>query len=375
MARKRPKPACSDTRILEPAFPICQTCGKRLWMAYYNQRKLITLNGILEITIPIRSCRNPECAARKLPIHPYEEGALALPEAECALDLVAFVGNCRHRQHRSIPEIHALLQQRDVPVCQRTVTNLLDRYDELVALSVTDKERLKWRLRTHKKVVLAIDGLQPDVGNEILWVVRDLLSQQVLLARTMLSATTQDLASLLQEVADALPADIPVVGVVSDGQVPLRKAVAQVFPAVPHQLCQFHYLREAARPIYEADRHAKKELKKRVRGIRPLERQLEERTDPEAKATVAEVQSTPPEPKADRVGSAPISGMGRVPQPVSPTSPEAKAALSYAQAVRSALTDDGAPPLEAPGLELRDRLQAIVTSIARVEEKGGPSRC
>ena len=37
---------------------------------------------------------------------------------------------------------------------------------------------------------------------------------------------------------------------------------------VPHQLCQFHYLREAAKPIYEADRHAKVGLKKKVRGVR-----------------------------------------------------------------------------------------------------------
>ena len=34
---------------------------------------------------------------------------------------------------------------------------------------------------------------------------------------------------------------------------------------VPHQLCQFHYLREAATPVYEADRHAKVQLKKKVR--------------------------------------------------------------------------------------------------------------
>ena len=52
---------------------------------------------------------------------------------------------------------------------------------------------------------------------------------------------------------------------------------------VPHQLCQFHYLREAAKPIYEADRHAKKELKKKVRGIRPIERKVEGRDDPEAR--------------------------------------------------------------------------------------------
>jgi hypothetical protein len=38
-------------------------------------------------------------------------------------------------------------------------------------------------------------------------------------------------------------------------------------------------LDEAAHPIFEADRHAKTELKKLVRGVRPLERSLEGRED------------------------------------------------------------------------------------------------
>src|SRR5260370_42456606 len=50
-------------------------------------------------------------------------------------------------------------------------------------------------------------------------------------------------------------------GVISDGQQTIRKAVARCLPGVPHQLCQFHYLREAAKPIFEADRHAKAQLK------------------------------------------------------------------------------------------------------------------
>jgi hypothetical protein len=36
---------------------------------------------------------------------------------------------------------------------------------------------------------LALDGLQPDVGHEVLWVLRDCLSGAVLLARSLLSAT------------------------------------------------------------------------------------------------------------------------------------------------------------------------------------------
>jgi len=174
----------------------------------------------------------------------------------------------------------------------------------------------------------ALDGLQPDRGHEVLWVIRDCLSGEVLLARSLLSATQGDLVALLREVKQGLP--VPVRGIISDGQETIRTAVAAVFPGVPHQLCQFHYLREAAKPVFEADRHAKKELQKQVRGVRPLERALEGRTDPEATA---------------------IRG--------------------YCLAVRSAITDDGRPPLSAPGLRLHDRLTAIVASIDRVAEKGG----
>jgi hypothetical protein len=43
----------------------------------------------------------------------------------------------------------------------------------------------------------------------------------------------------------------------------------------------------------------------------------------------------------------------------------------YYQAVRSAITDDGRPPLRASGLRLHHRLTAIARSLARVSKKGG----
>jgi len=218
-----------------------------------------------------------------------------------------------------------------VTPCLRTVTNLLDRYDELLALSLADTGRLRRVTAAAGRVILAIDGLQPDVGHEVLWVLRDCLSGEVLLAKSLLSARQEDLAALLAQVRDAV--GVPIVGVVSDGQHSIRKAVAQALPGVPHQLCQFHYLREAARPIYEADRHAKKELKKKVRQVRGIERSVEGRSDPEAEGS-----------------------------------------RGYCSAVRSALTDDGRPPLEASGLKLHGRLQAIAASLDRVEGKGGRRR-
>lgn len=330
MARTHKKPAAGQERLLEPCALCCLECGHRMRMAYHSRRRLLTLEGPLDLVLPVRACQNPTCPAYKRPVRPPEEGRLALPQVECGLDLVAYVGACRYQQHRSVPEIHARLKARAVGVCERTVTNLLARYEELVALRLADSQRLRRILTAQGRAVLALDGLQPDVGHEVLWLVRDLLSGEVLLAKSLLSAATDDLAELLKQVQKGVP--VPGVGVVSDGQIPIRNAVAKVFPQTPHQLCQFHYLREAARPINEADRHAKKELKKHVRGVRPLERSLE----------------------AD-------------------DSPEAEAALAYCQAVRSALTDDAPPPLSASGTRLRRRLQAIGVSLERVQTKGGHS--
>jgi hypothetical protein len=108
--------------------------------------------------------------------------------------------------------------------------------------------------------------------------------------------------------------------------------VGSALPGVAHQLCQFHYLREAAKEVYEADRQAKKVLKKHVRGVRPIERALEGREE----------------------------------------DPQAEAVRGYCLAVRSAITDDERPPLAASGLKLHDRLSSIHDSVERVS-KGGES--
>ena len=203
-----------------------------------------------------------------------------MPQGEFRLDVIALVDVLRHAHRRSVPEIHRQFRGRGVAISERTVTNLLDRYEELVAHRLTDHAALREKLGEQGRVVLALDGLQPDVGHEVLWMVRECLSGKVLLASSLLSATEESLVGLLGEVLEGL--GVPVLGVISDRQHPIRRAVARVLPGVPNQLCQFHYLREAAKEVYEADRHAKKELKKRDRGVRPIERELEGREDPQA---------------------------------------------------------------------------------------------
>jgi hypothetical protein len=90
----------------------------------------------------------------------------------------------------------------------------------------------------------------------------------------------------------------------------------------------FTSLLDAIDPLYEADRHAKTQLKKHLRGVRPIERAVEG-------------QSTP----------------------------ENEAIRGYCLAVRAALTDDRRSPLQPSGLRLYDRITQVSESIARVQGK------
>jgi Transposase, Mutator family len=328
--RKRPRPLPDRALTLAPITLECPECHHRTHADYHNFRTVTTLDGVTRLTLTIRRCPNPQCPRFLRPYRPEAEPHFALPHHEFGLDVMALVGRLRYAEHRSIPEIHRELTRRGVVAAERTVTNLLDRYDELRALASADPKRLEPLLRPQRRVILAIDGLQPDVGHEVLWVLRDCLSGEILLARSLLSSTAKDLAGLITEVQKALP--VPITGVVSDGQDSIRKAVRKALPGVPHQLCHFHYLREAAKPISEADRHAKKELKKRVRGIRPIERQAEQRGE---------------------------------------DNEEAEVVRGYCAAVRAALTDDALPPLGGAGLKLHDRLSRIAASLDRVAALAG----
>ena len=328
MARTSPRERPDQETVLWPIQKDCPACGFPMRVRYENRRTVVTLSGMQRLCLKIRRCEQVGCVRLNQPYRPEAEGAIALAQHEFGLDVIALSGVQRHRHHRSVPEIHQALRAQGVAIAERSVTNLLDRYDELLATSLTDSGRLRALLAAQGRVILALDGLQPDVGHEVLWVIRDCLSGEVLLARSLLSGTAADLAPLLREVADAV--GVPVSGVASDGQTSIRRAVERALPGVPHQLCHFHFLREAARPVFAADRHAKKTLKKHIRGVRRIERAVEDVTDLQAEVV-----------------------------------------RGYCAAVRSAITDDGHPPLAASGLKLKRRLEAVADSLERVTEKGG----
>ena len=123
--------------------------------------------------------------------------------------------------------------------------------------------------------------------------------------------------------------------------------IAAEFPGVPHRYCDNHFLRDVAKPVLEADSHAKVQMRKKVRGLRKIEQAVLERRHRELRGCAK-----------------------RVPQPhdgdhetVSRRHRRADSAgavvLDYCAAVRGILNDDQGGPLHPPGLRMAEALDEV----------------
>jgi hypothetical protein len=208
--------------------------------------------------------------------------------------------------------------------------------------------------------------LQPEKGHETLYVVRELTQKRVWFAEPLISATADEVRRLIKkakEWAEALGK--AVVLWLSDRQDAFVTAIAAEFPEVPHRYCANHFLRDVARPVLEADSHAKVQMRKKVRGLRTIEQAVLRRRASPGVGAPAEAEAIPggaasPDDPAPRTsGEDAVGGV----------------VLDYCTAVRGILNDDQGGPLHPPGLRRAEALSEVRESIQRnLDAKKGGSR-
>jgi hypothetical protein len=318
-----------------PEVTHCLHCGAALAYSHSVWAKPIQfLTGLAHVTNLGFRCSNAGCAFERNVYRSARAEARQVKGSGYGLDVVVRIGHLRFGEHRTREEIwRALHEQTPVKLSERHVQNLLEVYLALLRASERDpRERLAATVETQGGLILALDGRQPEQGNEQLWVVREVFSGAVLGAANLQQATTAHLARLLQPIRAT---GLPVVGVVSDAQESIRLAVAEVFPQVPHQLCQYHALREAAEPRWEADRHLLVQAKKELRGLRDVE----ERT--------------------------------RRPEQSAPTDPASAVVLDTVLALRQVVRERGQLPFAFAGLRALDALTDLGAARDRCLRKKG----
>src|SRR6266567_1018904 len=208
-----------------------------------------------------------------------EADAVALPHFTYGLDIVLLVGRLRLREHQTVEEIHQELLTRleplGVKIARREILYLFEAYCTLLRASSEAKDDQEWLAQVKKNggIIVSVDGIQPEKGNETVYLVRDALTGRVLEALNVTSSETAVMKALLASVvALEVERKVKVLGTITDAQESELLAVQELWPQVPHQVCQFHALRDAAQPAFEADKKVKtamrKALQPKVRALR-----------------------------------------------------------------------------------------------------------
>lgn len=319
-----------ERAVLKNQSRRCPRCGAPVRFAYRRKRRLILLREQLALEVDADRCSDPACPLRA-GFGPSEEARLALPGFIYGLDVLTEIARLRWVLRHTVPEIHlALHENYGLPISERNVDYSIQTWQDLATASVLRDRKRTEALKRQGGIILAIDGLQPEKGHDTLYLFRDTMSHTTLLTRTVSNSSSQHLVALIDEVKGL---GIPILAVVTDKQHSLVLAVDKALPGTPHQLCQFHFFRNLAQPVMEADRAMKKRIKKTLRGIAPVERSIAKQRASGAAAGVVQAEA-------------------------------------YCIALRATLTDTGKPPLDPGGLKMLDRVALIDRSLAQSQKKG-----
>lgn len=381
----RYRPAARTREFVAP-YDTCSSCNRTLWIVQWRQRQIETLDESLNLVMKDKACRWPGCPRPNRVYRSPEEGRLVLKGHEYGLDVVIAAGEKYLRENESIPRIYRHLRdERGLPMCPRTVGNLIDDYVALCECVAGDTERLRARLKQQGAIMLSIDGVQYDDRSPVLYVQRDVLSGEVLYAERRLPRAADDLVPMLKRTRElAREIGVPILGIVSDKERSLVPAIAKAFPGTPHQFCQTHYLKNVAEPVEEEARRLEEGVREVVIALRDVERRIERQSSREAESrpgpapmpagggasnetqpesTEAAAKTTAPEPPARLSDNKPA-----LPE-------DAQVAAALARAGTTVGKVSGRPIVEPAGLKRFQRLEEVRTAAEKAaRKKGGPRK-
>jgi hypothetical protein len=330
----------------------------------HRYRRFHTLDGPVQLICKLNHCPDPACPGHAKTKSPELEMTIALPQVAVGWDVFCWIGHRRCSRHMAISLIQSeLLDDYGIKLSEDAIDQYIRRYQAMLAARQQDTESLRRQYESVAEIVLSIDGLQPEKGHETLYVVRELTQKRVWFAEPLISATEDEVRCLIQKAKEWVQSLGTIVGLwVSDKQDAFVKGIAAEFPDVPHRYCDNHFLRDVAKPVLEADSHAKVQMRKKVRGLRKIEQAVLQQ-QAQTKGDI-----TPDAPEATGTATA-------AKQPPAVVDPVGSVVLDYCVVVRGILNDDQGGPLHPPGVRMAEALHEVQESLQRnLDAKKGGSR-
>jgi hypothetical protein len=318
----------------------------RVWGSALVSRKdwihcIYSLEGPLKLVWKLSCCSNKAWEARHPLFSPKAARSFAMPRWRIGWDVLLGMGCRRFKRHWSVSQIQGeRWDSYAIPLSEQTITDYLSTSQLMVAANHQDLARLRQVYHAGDDVILRIDGFQPEKGHETLYVVRERRKDRVWFAEPLISSTNAEMRMLLRRAKTlAEQVELSIRGWGSDKQEAVVTTIAEECPGVPHRSCHNHFLRDLAKLTLDKDSHAKVPMRKKIRGLRRIE-----------KATLADVER---------------DSLNKETIPQDQRTEAAQIGLDSWAAGRGILNDNHGGPWSPPGWRLATALETVGVSLER----------
>src|SRR6266545_2542957 len=187
------------TVYYRPEQNLCPRCQSVLKRDHILWHKLISFStGIKLVVSWAYRCSQANCPEAQKDFRSQKAETVHLKYRRFSRELVVRICFRHFWQHQTMYEIHDwLTQDLHLPICEREVANLL--VDFLALLSAAQPAKIRRQVRTLKGLIIGIDGMQPEKGNDCLYLVRELQCGVTLLAVSLEESSQEALCESIFE--------------------------------------------------------------------------------------------------------------------------------------------------------------------------------
>ncbi len=241
----------------------CPSCGEKVKFKYPDDGKLVhTLKGPINQVINLYSCTNLECEFNQIAFNPCPRYDYS--QRTYGADVFRFIAEEFLIYELKPGQIYKRLTKKyQLKISKDTVRRICDDILKLKSLKIDEKT-----LEIIKKqgyILLGFDGQDPGGNAPSIWCFMDLISNRILATYKFDMLDYKILHQTIEEIQEFY--GVKMIGWVSDKQTLITKCHDTFYPEIPHQYCQYHFLRNIWNHSEALDSNTYLSLKKVVNSL------------------------------------------------------------------------------------------------------------
>ncbi|KKN05221.1 hypothetical protein LCGC14_1089560 [marine sediment metagenome] len=241
----------------------CPLCEHDVKYVYANGGKIVhTLNGDINQIVNLYKCTNGECEFHDKVFNPaprFDYGGRYY-----GADVFRLIADEFLIYDLKSDQIYKRLTKKyQLSISPETVNRMCD--DVLMLKSLKIDEKTLQIIREQGYILLGLDGQDPGGDAPALWNFMDLISNRVLATRKFDSLDYKTLHRNIEEICEVY--GVKIIGWVSDKQNVITKCHDEFYADIPHQYCQYHFLRNTWNHLAALDSNIYMLLKKTITGL------------------------------------------------------------------------------------------------------------